>query len=128
MITNVDKINTPRVLGDAIGGLFQQHGDLYRVQRTPGETSALVTAAVLADPASGRTMTVRTTEPYLQLYTGVGLNETLVGKTGQPYVPFAGLCLECEGYPDAANTPTLGGVLRPGSAFRRATIYAFSAA
>ena len=68
-----------------------------------------------------------TTEDCLQLYTGAFLDGTLIGKSGQAYGPYAGFCLECEGYPDGANTPALGNIiLRPGRPLRHATIYAFS--
>jgi aldose 1-epimerase len=51
----------------------------------------------------------------------------LTGKSGRAYGPHAGLCLECEGYPDGANTPALGDIiLRPGQPLHHTTIYAFS--
>ena len=42
-------------------------------------------AARLEDPASGRVMTVSTTESYLQLYTGSHLNCSTKGKSGAAY-------------------------------------------
>jgi len=105
----------PRRLGDAIPQLFRKHGDLYFLP--PADPRALRTAAILRDPGSGRALTVKTNEDCLQLYTGAFLE-------GRPH---AGLCLECEGYPDALNSPHLGDItLRPGQTFCRTTIYAFS--
>ena len=67
------------------------------------------------------------TETYFQLYTGSALDGTLIGKSGAPYVRHAGVCLECEGYPDAANVPELGDIiLRPGHRPQQTTTYAFS--
>ncbi|MGA3131550.1 MAG: aldose epimerase family protein [Terracidiphilus sp.] len=116
---------SPRRIGDAIGLLFQGHGDLYALPRhADGE---LRLAARLEDPASGRTMTVSTTENYLQLYTGSHLKCSRKGKSGAAYAPHAGVCLECEGYPDASNAERRNGILlHPGQTQRRATAYAFS--
>jgi len=79
----------------------------FVVNRTgPG----LVHAARLADPVSGRTLDVHTTEPGLQLYAGAR----------------AGLCLETQHYPDSPNQPGFPSViLRPGAAYRSQTVFAF---
>ncbi len=115
-----------RRVGDAIPHLHKAHGDLYFLPPSGGEKSSR-TVARLFDPESGRLMTVRTTEDCLQLYTGVALDGSLIGKSGRPYARHAGLCLECEGYPDGANTPALGDiVLRPGQSCRQTTSYTFS--
>lgn len=51
----------------------------------------------------------------------------LTGKSGRAYFPYAGLCLEGEGYPDGANTPGFGDIiLRPGETHRQTTAYIFS--
>ena len=115
-----------RLLSEAIPQLHAQHGDLYFVRRDMSRAQPVV-AARLMHVASGRMMTVYTTEPCIQLYTGVGLDGTLKGKAGRAYGKHAGLCLECERYPDSANTPALGDIiLQPGrKAFQR-TIYEFS--
>jgi aldose 1-epimerase len=123
-------LRQPKSLRDAIPVLFQNHGDLYRVLKPAGDSSELcpVPIARLAHPASGRVLEVSTTETYMQFYTGVGLNGTLVGKSGVAYARHAGLCFECEGYPDGVNTPALGDIiLRPGNPRRATTRYAFSA-
>jgi aldose 1-epimerase len=84
-------------------------------------------AARLEDPASGRVMTASTTQSYLQLYTGSHLNCTTKGKSGFAYARHAGICLECEGYPDAANAARRDDILlHPGQIQRHATAYAFS--
>jgi len=114
----------PRPLADALPGLFAQHGDLYLLNprtEAPPRFAARLTAA-----RSGRVLEVSTTEQCLQLYTGVALDGSLSGKSGTPYGRHAGICLECEGYPDAANTPALGEpLLRPGESRRHTTLYTF---
>lgn len=119
-----------RKLGEALPHLLGAHGDLYFVDRpangsaTPG---ALVRAAQVLEPATGRVLEVFTTEDCLQFYSGVSLDGSLRGKSGTPYRAHAGFCLECEGYPDGANVPALGDILvRPGRPRRHTTVYAFS--
>jgi aldose 1-epimerase len=120
---------TLRGLGDAVPLLFRNHGDLYRIRRT-GDCLAQakpVPAARLVHPASGRVLELSTTESYVQLYTGVGLDGLLTGKSGTRYARHAGVCLECEGYPDGANSPGMGdNILRPGKARSEITTYSFS--
>jgi aldose 1-epimerase len=116
---------TPRRVGDAISLLYQGHGDLYALPKPTSRQPQLV--ARLEDPTSGRVMTVSTTESYLQLYTGSHLNGSAKGKSGAVYAPHAGICLECEGYPDAANAERRADILlHPGQTQRHATAYAFS--
>lgn len=119
---------SPRALNTAIPHLFQNHGDLYLLHGADrnGATASMHPAARLSHSASGRVLEVSTTNPYLQLYTAAALDGTLIGKSGQSYGRHAGVCLECEGYPDALNTPELGNiVLHPGETQRHTTAYAF---
>jgi aldose 1-epimerase len=116
-----------RHLGEALPRLLGAHGDLYFVKRAGSKSQELVPAARVTDPQSGRVMEVRTTEECLQFYSGVSLDGSLRGKSGQPYGQHAGFCLEAEGYPDGINRPTLGDiVLRPGETRRHITVYSFS--
>jgi aldose 1-epimerase len=119
----------PQMLGEVIPALFQNHGDLYRLRGTVNRDPASqpVLAARLAHPKSGRILQTLTTATHLQLYTGAALDGSLVGKSGVPYVQYAGACFECEGYPDGANKPELGDIiLRPGEKRRESTAYVFS--
>ena len=115
--------NQTQRIGDALPHLHKQHGDLYFLPPRSGLTQV----ARVEEPISGRVLNVRTDEPCLQFYTGVSLDDSMIGKSGQPYAPYAGLCLEAEGYPDGPNSPALGDILlRPGQTYRRTTVYAFS--
>lgn len=118
----------PRVLREAIPSLSRNHGDLYVIRRGPGETGsdAPVAAARLAHPASGRMLEISTTASHIQLYTAAALDGSLTGKSGVAYPRYAGVCLECQGYPDGANHPHLGDIIvRPGSPRQEVTAYAF---
>lgn len=92
-----------------------------------GEPGTLRLAATVMDPASGRKMTVETTEPGVQFYSGNFLTDAFVGRYGIPYGKNAGFCLETQHYPDSpnhANFPST--VLRPGETYRSTTTYSFT--
>jgi len=105
-----------------IGGGY----DHNYVLRPARPTRAPRMAAELFHPESGRTLTVRTTEPGLQLYTGNFLAGSFTGKGGVEYGRHAGVCLETQHWPDTPNQPRFPStVLRPGQVFRSRTVYAF---
>ncbi|MFD0314781.1 aldose epimerase family protein [Streptomyces flavalbus] len=84
-----------------------------------GVTQAAEEVAELYDPASGRVLTVATTEPGLQLYTA----DQLTG----PYPPGSGIALETQHFPDSPNHPEFPStVLRPGEVYRSRTVYGFA--
>ncbi|MFI7410146.1 aldose epimerase family protein [Streptomyces sp. NPDC049627] len=84
-----------------------------------GVTGRAEEVAELYDPASGRVLTVATTEPGLQLYTADHLTE--------PFAPGDGIALETQHFPDSPNRPEFPStVLRPGEVFRSETVYGFS--
>ncbi|KUM81079.1 aldose epimerase family protein [Streptomyces curacoi] len=84
-----------------------------------GVTASAEEAAELYDPSTGRTLTVATTEPGLQLYTADHLSE--------PFAPGHGIALETQHFPDSPNQPEFPStVLRPGEVFRSETVYGFS--
>jgi aldose 1-epimerase len=87
----------------------------------------LQVAARLRDPSSGRQLTISTTEPGLQFYSGNFLDGTLYGTSGHQYREGDGLALETQHFPDSpnhANFPST--VLRPGQTYTTQTVYAFS--
>jgi aldose 1-epimerase len=87
----------------------------------------LVRAARLADPSSGRTLDVFTTEPGVQFYSGNRLDGRTIGKRGDVYNPRAGLCLETQHFPDAPNHPQFpSAVVRPGIRYRSQTVFRFT--
>jgi aldose 1-epimerase len=84
-------------------------------------------AAVVKDPASGRTMEVLTDQPGIQFYGGNFLDGTVAGKGGVKYQRRTGLCLETENYPDAPNHPEFpSAVLRPGETYHHTMVVRFS--
>jgi aldose 1-epimerase len=125
--TPLDFTGHRRRIGERIAALAFVPGGGYDhnfVLDRPAGAPALVDAAELVDPGSGRTLRCRTTEPGLQVYTGNHLVE------GLPVTPpltsrrHAGLSLETQHYPDSPNQPAFPStVLRPGDVFRSTTEY-----
>lgn len=87
------------------------------------------TAARLVSPETGICLTVRTTEPGLQIYSGNFLDGTVKGKGGIVYNPRTAICLETQHYPDSPNKPQWPStLLRPGETYESLCIYGFSIA
>jgi aldose 1-epimerase len=83
---------------------------------------------IVTDPKSGRVMTMSTTEPGVQFYTGNFLKGDVAGKGGAKYPQYGGFCLEAQHFPDSINQPNFPSVvLRPGEKYQQTTIYTFSA-
>ncbi len=80
----------------------------------------------LADPRTGRTMDIQTTEPGVQFYSGNFLDGTITGKGGAVYTRRSGLCLETQHFPDSPNQPAFPStILRPGQEYRSKTVLTF---
>jgi len=91
-----------------------------------GEAGTLHEAAYVLDPASGRTLTVLTTEPGIQFYSGNFLDGTLRGFAGGIYEKHAGFCLETQHFPDSPNHPNFPTTeLRVGKEYRSQTVFVF---
>jgi aldose 1-epimerase len=120
----------PAVIGARIDDNFEQlkfgrgYDHNFVVRGNPGE---LRPAAKLFEPRSGRVLTVETTEPGVQFYSGNVLDGTLVGKSGVAYVQRSGLCLETQGFPDAPNHAGFPSTeLKPGDLYESVTTWKFT--
>ena len=90
-------------------------------------SSGLVTAAKLRDPSTGRQLTISTTEPGIQFYSGNFLDGTLYGTSGHQYRQGDGLALETQHFPDSPNHSNFPStVLNPGQTYKSATVFKFS--
>ena len=86
-----------------------------------------IPAVELYSPESGILLTMYTTEPGVQLYTGNFLNGSIKGKKGLVYNRNAGVCLESQHYPDSPNKPHWPSTsLNPGETYNSHTIYRFT--
>ncbi|TDC19516.1 galactose mutarotase [Streptomyces sp. 8K308] len=114
--------------------LRQAHPQLLRAQGfdhnfvlDKGVTADPERVATVYEPHSGRLMTVATTEPGLQFYSGNFLDGTLAGPSGRVYRQGDALCLETQRFPDSPNRPDFPStVLRPGETYRSTTVHSFA--
>ena len=121
-------------IGERIRGNFQQlvfgrgYDHNWVLNRRPNDTGMIVEPRRLRDPSSGRQLTISTTEPGIQFYSGNFLDGTLYGTSGRQYRQGDGLALETQHFPDSpnhANFPST--VLRPGETYTSTTVLDFSA-
>ena len=87
-------------------------------------------AAVVREPGSGRTLTVETTEPGMQFYSGNFLDGSVKawGSAGV-YGRRTGFCLETQHFPDSPNHPGFPTTeLKAGETLRSTTVLQFGVA
>ncbi len=85
-------------------------------------------AAEVYEPISGRRMSVYTTKPGIQFYSGNHLEGADMGKGKVYYKKRSGFCLETQYFPNAlkhAHFPSC--ILKKGEDYRHTTIYQFHA-
>ena len=119
---------TPTAIGARIDADDQQikngKGYDHNLVLRRGAPDALHHAARLADPVSGRTLDVSTTEPGVQYYSGNFLDGTVVGKNGHKYARRSGVALETQHYPDSPNKPQFPStILEPGKTYHTRTVF-----
>jgi aldose 1-epimerase len=92
-----------------------------------GNNGEMKLAAKLYDPKSGRVLTVTTTQPGVQFYSGNSLTGAFKGNAGVAYSKNTGLCLETQHYPDSPNQPAFPStLLKPGETMHSTTVFTFS--
>lgn len=83
--------------------------------------------AKVADPHSGRVLTLMSTQPGLQFYSGNFLDGTSKGKSNRIYRQGDAFVLEPQLFPDTPNQPDFGsGRLDPGQTYHNHIVYRFS--
>lgn len=92
-----------------------------------GPRGKLGLAATAYSPKSGRELSVYTTQPGVQFYSGNFLNGTNIGIGAKVYKKHYGFCLETQHYPDSPNHANFPSTeLKPGELYHQTTIYQFS--
>ncbi|WP_119304857.1 aldose epimerase family protein [Dongia deserti] len=87
----------------------------------------LPVAARLVSPNGDLAMDLSTTEPGLQFYEGIRLSPSSDAYEGEPHLPYRGLCLEPQRFPDSINRAHFSPiVLRPAETYRQVTRFRFS--
>jgi len=110
---------------EKISGKIDKTGsgfDHNYVLRNDGNQLSL--AAVLTDSKNELHLSVYTTEPGMQFYSGNLLDGSLVNRDGKPINMHSALCLETQHFPDSPNQPQFPStILLPGDAFISKTVY-----
>lgn len=89
------------------------------------EVGELAFAAKIAEPHSGRTMEVWTTEPGVQVYTD-NWADGYAGQFGATFPRRSAICFEAQRFPDTPNRPHFpSAVLAPGEVYTQKTVYKF---
>ncbi|GAC1426918.1 MAG: galactose mutarotase [Acidobacteriaceae bacterium] len=92
-----------------------------------GKNGEMKVAAKVMDPKTGRVLTVSTTEPGVQFYSGNFLDSSYKSVSGAPYAKNTGLCLETQHFPDSPNQAAFPSTeLKPGQTMHSETVFAFS--
>ena len=113
----------PVAVDGSEGGSGYDHNWCLRLAGDDG----LVEAAEIHEPASGRTLRLRSTEPGVQVYIGGYLDDSIVGKGGNRYCRQAGFTLETQKFPDSprfAHFPTT--VVQAGDTYHHQMVFDFS--
>jgi aldose 1-epimerase len=120
----------PEVIGKRIDADFEQlklAGGYDHNWVLNGKAGQMHLAAILSDPKSGRKLTVETTEPGVQFYSGNFLDGSFTGRHGVKYTKHAGLCLETQHFPDSPNHASFPSTeLKPGQTLHSTTTFTFS--
>lgn len=124
-VVNTDMdLNELTKIGDNIGKFKKNGYHFCYVFNKDLEASKKVIE--VEEPSSGRTMTVTTTQPSVQFYSGNAINNTIIGKYGVNYKPHSAFCLETQHLP---NTPNLSNfpstLLTPEDTYKEHVIYSF---
>jgi aldose 1-epimerase len=130
--TPMDFISAERYIGDKINEDFEQltfgkgYDHTYILIEIP-ELGKWRYAAEVSSPKTGICMSVFTSEPGVQLYTGNWLKGDFAGKYGHRYPVRSAFCLETQHYPDSVNKLSYPSViLHPGEIFKSQTFYKFN--
>ena len=98
-------------IGERLNANFRGYDHNWVINRVPGDSTSLVEAATLRDPASGRVLTVSTDQPGIQFYSSNG----------------NAVALETQHFPDSPNHPDFPStVLRPGETYKTTTVLNFA--
>jgi aldose 1-epimerase len=91
-----------------------------------GVTAKPKLAVTAVDEQSGRGMTISTTEPGIQFYTGNFLDGKVPGKGQQTMRMGDGIAFEAQHYPDSPNEPSFPTTrLDPGQTYTQVTVHHF---
>lgn len=113
--------NAPKKIAENFDKTADGFDHNYVLNRDKEELSL---AAILSDPENELRLSVYTTEPGMQFYSGNLLDGSLINRDGKPIGRYAALCLETQHFPDSPNHPHFPStILYPGEKYNSKTVY-----
>ncbi|AUR01102.1 aldose epimerase family protein [Phaeobacter inhibens] len=104
----------------------QRRGTDNHVIFAKGAEGHMSEIAKLTSP-NGVAMRVCSDQPGAQIYTATHLNSAVTAQEGQQLAPFAAVCIEPQGFPDAVNQPDFPSVIvHPGRPYHQRLLLDFS--
>ncbi|MCF8371731.1 MAG: galactose mutarotase [Bacteroidales bacterium] len=90
------------------------------------KSGELEKVAVLSHKESNRSVEIFSSQPGLQIYSGLHFDGTIKGKDGKPLKPNMCIAMEPQKHPNTANIPGFGSVtLLPGEVYEHSIVYRF---
>ncbi|MBO9561142.1 MAG: galactose mutarotase [Niastella sp.] len=116
----------PAPIGRAIGSFVADRGYDHCFVLNRQDPKRLVKAAVLCEQTTGRTLTVYTDKPAMQVYTANFWDGTSGGEQGIVYQQHGAVALETQGYPDSVNQGHFPNtIVRPDEPYTSTTVFEF---
>lgn len=118
-----DDMRQPKKIGDAHNEMSDGFENFYILDN---ENANFVEAAKITCPDSGRSLTVKTTEPCMLLYTGKYTSDAIKRENGEQYGKYRGFCCETHRYPNGPNIENSPkSITKAGETFKSTTQFKF---
>ncbi len=129
-VTNTDMdFRIPKPIGEAINSEYPALKALKGIDHNfvlNKESNELSFACKLSEPNVNRSIEVFTTQPGVQIYTGMHFDEREKGKGGIPFTQYCAVAIEVQNFPDAPNKPQFPNcVLKPNETYKEKIFYKF---
>jgi len=116
----------PKKIGKDIDRFLSDKGYDHNFILKNNNDKKIACAASLKEPTTGRTLTVYTDQPAIQLYTANFWDGTIYGSHDQYYQQHGAVALETQAFPDSPNQSSFPNtILQPGEYYFSTTIYEF---
>lgn len=116
----------PKKIGSGIDSFPIDMGYDHNFVLEAHSIDEVVFAAKLSEPVSGRSLSVFTSAPGIQVYTANYWDSSIKGVQGQLYDKHGAVALETQAFPDSPNQSSFPNtILHPGEKYSSKTIYAF---
>lgn len=123
--TSLD-FTSPRLIGNGIHCFPGDMGYDHNFILSHTASNKIKKAAVLSEETTGRTLTIYTSKPAIQLYTANHWDGSIIGRQGIMYKKHGGVALETQSWPDSVNHAHFPNtILHPGEEYNSTTVFEF---